>query len=89
MLTFTPVRRRILTAIRDEPGRYYYEADEVWDAKTGRKHTAEFRKLLAAQWIRVARQGERLPTEHRFRTYYRLDTDGERRLAAVQKGRTN
>lgn len=86
MITLTPVRRRILLAVRDEPGRYYLEAKEVHDGKTGRKHTAEFRKLIAAQWLRVAKPEERRPEELRFRTYYRLDEAGEQRLATVQKG---
>jgi hypothetical protein len=87
VITLTPLRRRILLAVRDEIARFHFEAGEVIDGKTGRKHTAEFRKLLAIHWIRVARQDERLPAEHRFRTYYRLDTEGEQQLAAVQKGR--
>jgi hypothetical protein len=88
-ITLTPVRRRILLAVRDEIGRFYLEAGQVYDGKTGRKHTAEFRKLLAAGWVRVARADERRPEELKFRTYYRVDDAGERRLAAVQKGQNN
>lgn len=86
MLTLTPVRRRILQAIRDEAARFHYEAGEVFDNKTGRKHTAEFRKLLAAGWIRVAMPDERLPAELKFRTYYRVTDEGAKRLASVQRG---
>lgn len=88
MITLTPVRRRILLAIRDEIARFYFEAGEVFDGKTGRKHTAEFRKLLAAGWVRVAKAQERHREELSFRTYYRLDEAGERRLATLQKGQS-
>jgi hypothetical protein len=86
VITLTPVRRRILLAVRDEPGRFYLEAKEVFDGTTGRKHTAEFRRLIAAGWLRVAKAEEQRPEEHSWRRYYRLDDAGERRLAAVQKG---
>ena len=85
MLTLTRQRERILLAVRDEPGRFYLEAGEVYDAKSGRKYTAEFKKLTAAHWLRVARPDERHPKELSFRRYYRLDDEGEKRLAAGQR----
>lgn len=80
MLKLTYLRRRTLAAIRDEPTRFYYEAKEVWDAKTGRKHTAEFRKLAAASFIRAATAEEHPVGGLSTRTYYRLDVDGERAM---------
>lgn len=87
MLTLTYVRKRTLQAVRAEPGRYYLEAGNVYDAKTGRKHTAEFRKLIVAGWLRVADESEKPHNWLPNRRYYKVTETGEA-LLGVQKGQS-
>jgi hypothetical protein len=77
----TPVRKRLLRAIRDEPGRIYFEAGEVWDKVTAYRVTDKVRQFIAAGWVRALTPEEpRQKGESPLLTYYRVLDAGQKHI---------
>jgi hypothetical protein len=83
-LRLTAPRRALLRAINDEPGRVYFEANQVWDKARYVRVTAIARYLVLHRLIRVKESDEALrPGEARTRIYYRLTGAGALALGVV------
>ncbi len=86
-LAATPVRVKLMLAVRDEPGRIYYEpaAKEAHDHSSGLKVTARLKDCVDHGWLRARKpvepvlKGEWSTT----RIYYRVTDLGH---AAIERG---
>lgn len=82
----TPVRVRLLVAIRDEPGRIHGHARQAYDDRTGGRVTSRLREMVDAGWVRARTADEPLLKGEwsQTRTYYRLTDLGR---AAIERGK--
>ena len=87
-LAATPVRVKLLEAIRDTRGRISYDpiSRAAYDNETNRKVTAQLREFIDHDWIRPRRPDEPLTGGEwsEQRTYYRITESGE---AAIERGK--
>lgn len=87
-LSPTRVRLKLTHAVRDNPGRIYYDpaAKQAYDDQTGRKITSALAEQFRHGWLRPRKAGEpALGGEwSQNRIYYRVTPEG---LAAIERGR--
>lgn len=83
-LRLTAPRKAILRAIHDEPGRIFFETNEVYDNGRAVRVTAIARYLMLHRLIRVKESSEApRPHEWKTRIYYRPTAAGLRALGVA------